>query len=221
MSEKTNLTNLELQVTQKIQLHFPRGTVSQNVLMFWDNCQSDLLRRKLQEFFGEIPKEEFLTHVADYTLPIWNETKNLIACRKKFESFFDENLVNWGLDIPQSIGGELGVSIKKMELGKNGTYGTIYDSLNRPLESMCIDQNRIVQILFSDDDVSKKIREDLDLENFWPHFLVKKVNPKNGEASFFVAYVHLPSDGINVHVNKLGIDIEWRGSPELRFVVSG
>lgn len=55
MSEKTNLTNLELQVTQKIQLQFPRGVIPSEVLTFWDNCPANILRAKLLESFGTIP----------------------------------------------------------------------------------------------------------------------------------------------------------------------
>lgn len=56
MSEKTlNLSNLELQVTQKIQLHFPRGVISPAILTQWDNCPAEVLRAKILEVFGKTP----------------------------------------------------------------------------------------------------------------------------------------------------------------------
>lgn len=158
-------------------------------------------------------KDNLLCHVGSYVLPRWNETKNLVDHRKDFKSFFDEDLINWNLNEKQNSADELRIITKKMQSDKNGTYQTIYDSLARPLESMAIDQNRICQILFSDDIVCKKIRQDLDLKNTWTHFLVKR---KDG--SFFVVNVNLDGDGLSVPVDELALSHVWYGEREFLFV---
>jgi len=58
MSKKTFLSNLELQITQKIQLHFPRGVISPKVLNYWDNCKPNIFTEILLKIFGNIPKDK-------------------------------------------------------------------------------------------------------------------------------------------------------------------
>jgi hypothetical protein len=55
MSDKT-LTNAELELTQRIQLHFPRGKISQDVLSAWCSCYKYDLTRRLTEVFGIMPE---------------------------------------------------------------------------------------------------------------------------------------------------------------------
>lgn len=55
MDKKTLISNLELQVTQKVQLHFPRGVISKEILTKWDNCPSGVLSDLLFGFFKSFP----------------------------------------------------------------------------------------------------------------------------------------------------------------------
>lgn len=51
MSEKTFISNQELELTQKIQLLFPRGSTPREILTYWENCSSDVLRTVLMDAF--------------------------------------------------------------------------------------------------------------------------------------------------------------------------
>jgi hypothetical protein len=51
MSKKTFISNQELELTQKIQLQFPRGLIPPEVLTYWENCPSDVLQIVLRDAF--------------------------------------------------------------------------------------------------------------------------------------------------------------------------
>lgn len=51
MSKKTFISNQELELTQKIQLQFPRGIIPSGVLEYWENCPPDVLRIVLKDAF--------------------------------------------------------------------------------------------------------------------------------------------------------------------------
>jgi hypothetical protein len=51
MSKKTFISNQELELTQKIQLQFPRGLIPSDVLTYWGNCPSDILQIILRDAF--------------------------------------------------------------------------------------------------------------------------------------------------------------------------
>jgi len=51
MSKKTFISNQELELTQKIQLQFPRGLIPSEILSYWENCPSDILRIILRDAF--------------------------------------------------------------------------------------------------------------------------------------------------------------------------
>ncbi|MFA6514853.1 MAG: hypothetical protein WCT42_01140 [Candidatus Paceibacterota bacterium] len=51
MSKKTFISNQELELTQKIQLQFPRGVIPTEVLTYWENCHPDILQIVLKDAF--------------------------------------------------------------------------------------------------------------------------------------------------------------------------
>jgi hypothetical protein len=53
MSSEKTLTKAELELTQKIQLHFPK--LSKEALDFWNGCKVEILKAKIIETFGTIP----------------------------------------------------------------------------------------------------------------------------------------------------------------------
>jgi hypothetical protein len=55
MSDKT-LSNTELELTQKIQMHFPRGVISAEVLKQWNGCKAEIITACLTEVFSKGPK---------------------------------------------------------------------------------------------------------------------------------------------------------------------
>src|SRR3989344_8520458 len=54
MSDKA-LSNAELELTQRIQMHFPRGAIPSEVLMRWNGCSVEILTARLAQVFKEIP----------------------------------------------------------------------------------------------------------------------------------------------------------------------
>ncbi len=56
MSDKALLSNAELEFTQKIQQHFPRGSIPKDVLSRWNSAPAEMLRTHLETMFGHFPK---------------------------------------------------------------------------------------------------------------------------------------------------------------------
>jgi hypothetical protein len=50
-NKKTFISNQELELTQKIQLLFPRGFIPREILTYWENCPPDILRIVLKDAF--------------------------------------------------------------------------------------------------------------------------------------------------------------------------
>lgn len=51
MNKKTFISNQELELTQKIQLQFPRDVIPSEILTYWENCPPDVLRIVLKDAF--------------------------------------------------------------------------------------------------------------------------------------------------------------------------
>ncbi len=49
------LNSAELELTQKIQIHFPRG-ISSEVLARWNGCPKEIITARLEEIFGKEPE---------------------------------------------------------------------------------------------------------------------------------------------------------------------
>lgn len=59
MSNKAlGLTSTELELTQRMQTHFPRG-LSPEVLHHWNSCQKEVLTKALARVFGQTSLEHF------------------------------------------------------------------------------------------------------------------------------------------------------------------
>jgi hypothetical protein len=159
-------------------------------------------------------EEDFLNDLGIYSISGYSEIKNLGDHKKDFKSFFDSDYKKWKLAQSQEALKAGNLDIKEMKPGKNGNYSKIFNAFGRPLDEMAVTENRINQILFSEDAESKKIREVLDLKNFWTHFLVKKDN------EFFVVDVNLTSGGLNLHVNRFDDANVWNGAYRNRFVAA-
>jgi len=56
-SDKACLTSATLELTQKIQLHFPRG-IDPEVLKKWNGCKTEELVAVLESTFGKMPKAD-------------------------------------------------------------------------------------------------------------------------------------------------------------------
>ncbi|GEM_PF-1069161 len=61
MSDKAtplSISNAELELTQKIQQHFPRGSIPKEVLSRWNSAPAEMLRSHLEATFGHFPKTD-------------------------------------------------------------------------------------------------------------------------------------------------------------------
>lgn len=59
MSDKALMNRSTLELTQKIQMHFPLE-IKPEVLKFWNGCTKEFLQEYLSEVFSKIPKEMLL-----------------------------------------------------------------------------------------------------------------------------------------------------------------
>lgn len=55
MKNETALSNTELELTQKIQIHFPRGEIPPDVIGAWNGAPKAVIRKKLVDAFGRMP----------------------------------------------------------------------------------------------------------------------------------------------------------------------
>ena len=63
MSDKANLTNAELELTQRIQMHFPRGVLSSEVLKKWNSCPTYIITRACKKAFAEFTENQQILEV--------------------------------------------------------------------------------------------------------------------------------------------------------------
>jgi len=168
----------------------------------------------LEIFATAEAKEKLLLDRGIFSLPAWNDTKNLLDRKADFKSYFSEFYEKQNLAQSQQALPARSVNIRRMQPGKDANYQTVFDSFGRPLDDMVVSENTICQILFSEDEESKAIRAELDLKSTWAHFLIK-VGKK-----FFVVRACLDSDGLGLGVRGLGDSPVWGGEGEFRFVVS-
>lgn len=106
MSDKA-LSNAELELTQKIQMHFPRGVISPEVLGKWNGCSKEALTVRLTEAFSQFSESivetvllfEHITTLNFPGLPAFNTdsfftTDTPEDAKVKF-TYVGENFANW------------------------------------------------------------------------------------------------------------------------------
>ncbi len=94
------LTNSELELTQRIQMFWPRGEVSSEILKDWNGAKAELITERIREAFGRGPKleqtepesipvqpEPLLTSVATATIPALPEFDA--------KAFFTSGIFHW------------------------------------------------------------------------------------------------------------------------------
>lgn len=69
MSDKTLISNVELELTQRIQMHFPRGVIPSEILQAWNACSIEALRENLLRHFNQEPKEGLLSFIGTVSIP--------------------------------------------------------------------------------------------------------------------------------------------------------
>jgi hypothetical protein len=140
-------------------------------------------------------QKHFLKHVTDVTMKSCAAGRSLAQAGKKFPGFHDGGFKNWNLDEKQTAGTELPLSVYEMQNGKDGTFKTIFESLNRPLADMMVKQNRIEQ--FVDDHADL-----LHPQDYVTMFLIERESDKE----VFVVNVEQGNSGLEIYVYEFGDD---------------
>jgi hypothetical protein len=78
MSNKALLSRAELEFTQKFQLHFPCGVISDKELEKWNGCKTDFLAKYIAEHFSKFPEPE-VEPLIQFT-----DTVTIPACPERF-----------------------------------------------------------------------------------------------------------------------------------------
>ncbi len=117
----------------------------------------------------------------------------------------DSEFKNWGLDVPGEAKPETPVEV--YEMVKDGDFKTIFGSLGRERDDLCLTQEQIVAFV---ENHKKWLRTD-----GYATFFLFKVGDE-----FFVAFVHLyGAGGPDACVNHFSGDVVWLGDYRHRFVV--
>jgi hypothetical protein len=134
-SDKT-LSNTELELTQKIQMHFPRGVISAGVLKQWNGCKAEIITACLTEAFSKGPKiiksEPLLKFLYTTRLPaitgnfIVEERFSLKNTEVKF-SEIGRNFIAWFGNVVEESIGESELSVQQLQ--KNSVDRPIIDEL--------------------------------------------------------------------------------------------
>lgn len=127
----TALSNQELNLTQKIQMHFPRG-ISPDVLREWIGCPTSVLMAQLLELFGKLPdfteervkKIQLFDHVTDLNFPGMDTfntdsfftTDTPEGATTKFTSV-GSNFTNWFGDMEVSATAPSKLSLDRLRVG--------------------------------------------------------------------------------------------------------
>jgi len=231
MSDKT-LSNTELELTQKIQMHFPRGVISPDVLRQWNSCFAERITSRLIEAFSSEPEKiatEYLKLISggeSLILPACNGTRIIPEMTDLFKAGIDSDFRNYPADKKGPATGETPVSV--FELVKNGFFAQIFGSLF----GASIANNA------SGGDIAKFIerhRRALERVCFSSHdqiisFVEKYPNwlhpngwatlfPYQSGREFFFANVHVSSFGFDARVLRFESSDVWRAGSRGRVVV--
>lgn len=93
MGNKTNLTNAELELTQKIQLHFPRG-IDPDIVNTWNGQPKEVITEAVMEVFGKLPQKPALLGPPSIIATIPGRTENFVV-QKNFAKYRGNNFDNW------------------------------------------------------------------------------------------------------------------------------
>ncbi|MEK9131331.1 MAG: hypothetical protein AAB447_00280 [Patescibacteria group bacterium] len=129
------------------------------------------------------------------TIAATDGKKTLAKADKLFTGYLDDDFKNWGLDVEAPPTKPMNVTVH--QLVKDGDFSKIFGGLSDNLDSLCLTQSQIIEFV-------KEHRKWLRTDGYATLFLFKV------EDEFFVAYVHLYSDGtLGAHVYRFGHDYVW------------
>ncbi len=131
-------------------------------------------------------------------------TETLATAKETFKSGIDGDFKNWGTNKPGVSTEDTAVQVHEMV--KDATFAQMFGSLGTDLDKLCLTQAQIKNFC-------KKHPNWLRKDGYATFFLFKV------EDQFFVAFVYVYSDGLNVFVFRFGYDFVWFAECSLRLVV--
>lgn len=214
------LTNAELELTQRMQMHFPRGTLPQDILEYWNSCPKETLAQAVTDVFNKKPENQILR-------PLWfsekimfdacDGTRTMVQHRQAFMGGICGKWDSYGLDNPGPA--TLPTHARIYELVKKARFKDMFLSLSPDLEVLCITQHQYIgfaekySFLFGPNN-----------ETF---FLTKKdwgkpATPPDAPENFenvVVGVVDVHSGGLPADVYRFDHDVVWSAKFAYRLVV--
>lgn len=231
MCDKTLVNDATLELTQKIQMHFPRG-IDSDILRAWNGCKKEVLTARLEEIFGKMPNDTNPKNLLEYLRPLFEDeeifievcdgSQTLTEASDVFGNNIDNDFKRWGLNKKGKATDK--TPVKVLELMKDGScihfFGSLFgaspdgikiedfiEQNREDLRKYCFQQHQIKSFSVEHKD---KLRKD----GCATFFLFEEGN------NFFVAHVYFNSDGtLYVFVRRLEHDIRWGAGNRHRVVV--
>ncbi len=164
--------------------------------------------------------KNILNEIGTHEVPRESISQNLLEyyASKELSGFFKE-LKLFGLNVEklgESEGrkGNRNLTVHKMIPGKDANYEKIFSSINPDFSSICLEEQDIVDLLFSTEDGFGDMREKADFQNCIVHCLVQKRTEPGEQKEFFVY-----ADGLDYPVTSLKDKFVRRGVRKHIFVV--
>ena len=132
MNSDKALSNAGLELTQKLQMHFPRN-IAPDVLRAWNGCPVDFLTARLDEVFGVMPKlQSLLAQLDPVTVPATTEPfvarkHFVVGSREVHISYVGDNFKRWFSDKTEEPASEQ--SLRHGLLRKSSVDGPIITEL--------------------------------------------------------------------------------------------
>jgi len=120
----------------------------------------------------------------------------LVNADNIFQSGIDPDFKNWETDKSGIATQETAVQVHEMV--KDATFTEMFGSLGANLDRLCLTQHQIKSFC-------EKHSDWLRTDGYATFFLFKV------SGQYFVVYVYVNSDSLNVHVNRLESDFVWYG----------
>jgi len=164
------------------------------------------LKEAIRELAQEVkPFTKLISGGKQIAIGATDGTETLANAGDVFKGWVDPDFKNWDLDVPSDPTKETKVQVHEMV--QDGTFAQIFNGFGTDLNDLCFSQAQIKKFC-------KEHADWLRTEGYGTFFLFKK-----GE-QFFVAYVYVSSDGLDVHVRRLDYGAYvWDAEYALRVVV--
>lgn len=131
-------------------------------------------------------------------------SETLANANDVFKSGIDSDFKNWGTNKSGNATEDTAVQVREMV--QDATFAQMFGSLGTDLDKLCLTQSQIKNFC-------KKHSNWLRSDGYATFFLFKV------DEQFFVAYVFVHSDGLNVHVDRFENDDVWHARYAHRVVV--